>query len=275
MWLVRWWFVLVVAACFFYVITTYVLAAFRADRPEGLLRSALLELLTTAILLPLWPFWFLIGKSYSARKSAHSRPVVLVHGLAMTHTSWFWLGRRLAAVGIGPIFGFTYFSPQSVRRSAENLAIFIQHRIAKTGADRVDLVAHSLGGIIARYYLERLGGSSHVAHLITIGTPHRGTLLARFGLVPSGREMAADSVLFDQIGPLRASEEVRYTSIWSTHDAIIVPPASSSIAPAGEDVVFHGLGHLSLLTSKAVARVVEEKLRDAPPRQLLASSKNE
>ena len=63
------------------------------------------------------------------------------------------------------------------------------------------------------------------------------------------------------MGPVIAREGLQYTSIWSRADAIIEPPESASIAPAGEDRVFDDLGHLSLLLSSRVIDTVAERLK--------------
>jgi triacylglycerol esterase/lipase EstA (alpha/beta hydrolase family) len=178
----------------------------------------------------------------------------------MNRTNWIWLGRRLAKRGIGPLYATSYFSPQSVRRSAAQLARFVERVRTRHQCERVDIVAHSLGGVVARYYIERLDGARAVGRLVTIGAPHRGTAMARFGpLIPSATETRADSAFLSEL-PLPTHNEVRYTSVWSLADAIIEPPESASIVPAGEDRVFDDLGHLSLLLSPRVLDSVAERL---------------
>jgi hypothetical protein len=99
-----------------------------------------------------------------------------------------------------------------------------------------------------------MGGSEHVGRLVTLGSPHRGTTLGRFGLslVPVARELVAESEL---LAGLKPHDSVKYTSIWSRTDAVIQPPESASVVPHGEDRVFNDLGHLSMLLS---ARVVQD-----------------
>ena len=261
---------LLLAACIFYVVTSYTHAFWhrRLTTPVGnLVKAAFLEFGACMLLLPFWPLWLVIGASYEAvhegegvaRGTRH--PVILLHGFAMNRTSWVWLGRRLAHRGIGPLYGTTYFSPQSVRRSAEHLARFVQSVRARERCDRVDIVGHSLGGVVARYYVERLDGARHVGRVVTIGSPHKGTIIARLGaLFPSARETFHNSSFYAELGPL-SRREVAFTSVWSRADAIIEPPESSSIAPDGEDRVFDDLGHLSLLLSPRVLDTVAERLK--------------
>ena len=259
------------AACVFYVVTSYTHAFWhrRLTTPVGnLVRAAFVEFGACMLLLPFWPLWLLIGASYeathegegSARGKRH--PVVLLHGFAMNRTNWIFLGRRLAKRGIGPLYGTSYFSPQSVRRSAEQLKRFVDRVRAREKCGRIDIVAHSLGGVVARYYIERLGGDEHVGRLVTIGSPHNGTVIARLGaLFPSARETLSNSAFYAELGPLSPRENISFTSVWSRADAIIEPPESSSIAPVGEDRVFENLGHLSLLLSPRVVEAVVERLK--------------
>ena len=261
---------ILVTACVFYVVTSYTHAFWhrRLTTPVGnLVRAAFVEFGACMLLLPFWPLWMLVGASYEAAHEGEGEargrrnPVVLLHGFAMNRTNWIWLGRRLAKRGIGPLYGTSYFSPQSVRRSAEHLQRFIERVCAREKCDRVDIVAHSLGGVVARYYIERLDGAGRIGRVVTIGSPHNGTLLARLGIFfPSARETIAGSSFYSDLGPLVAREGIGFTSVWSRADAIIEPPESSSIAPVGEDRVFENLGHLSLLLSPRVLDTVAERL---------------
>jgi triacylglycerol esterase/lipase EstA (alpha/beta hydrolase family) len=258
--------------CGLYVVVSYFHAFWHrhAAVPFAyLLTAALREFLACLLLLPFWPLWLIMGATYQIEHEGERvpnqprrNPVILLHGFAMNRTNWIWLGRRLASRGIGPLYGTSYFSLQSVKRSAEKLAKFIDAVRLQERAQRVDIVAHSLGGTVARYYIERLDGAKHVQRLVTIGSPHRGTAIAQFGpLIPSAKESRIDSPLYAEMGPLVAREGMMYTSIWSRSDAIIEPPESSSIEPAGMDRVFDNLGHLSLLLSARVIDAVAERLR--------------
>jgi pimeloyl-ACP methyl ester carboxylesterase len=260
---------LLVAGCIFYVVTSYTHAFWHGARTtavHNLVRAALVELAACLLLLPFWPLWLVIGATYEVAhegEGEHGKrnPVILLHGFGMNRTNWIWLGRRLAKRGIGPLYGTSYFSLQQVRRSAEHLARFVDRVRAREGCTHVDIVCHSLGGTVARYYIDRLGGVAHVGRVITIGSPHKGTAIARLGaLIPSAIESRLDSALYAELGPLGTRGDIRWVSVWSRADAIIEPPESASVAPAGEDCVFDNLGHLSLLLSPRVLDSVAERL---------------
>ncbi len=259
---------LLAVACVFYVVFTYAFA-FGPRRESSnthqakLLPAALKELVATLVMMPLYPLWWIIGASYRAvhEGEGHARgrhPVILLHGFGMNRTNWIWIAPKLIARGLGPLYGTSYFSLQRTQLSAKHLRDFVEYVLAREDAERVDIVAHSLGGVVARYYIERLGGAKRVGRLVTIGSPHRGTVLGRLGIVPSARQLVAGSDFLSDLGQMR--EGVIYASIWSRADAVVVPPESSSIAPCGEDCIFDDLGHLSLLLSPRVAETIADKL---------------
>jgi pimeloyl-ACP methyl ester carboxylesterase len=156
--------------------------------------------------------------------------------------------------------------------SAASLASFVDQVLANTGAERVDLIGHSQGGLVARHYVKYLGGDAKVDSLISLGAPHYGTLSANIvtflGLgtclgVPSCEEMSQGSAYLadlndgpDQIGP------VRYTNIATTLDEFVYPYRNSFLAndvPAdNRNVLLQDqcplriVGHLLLATDGAV-----------------------
>ena len=253
---------LVALGCILYVAATYGLAFARSPRPPRLLRVALRELGATLLLMTLWPLWWLLGASYKLVEEGtgpRHRPVILLHGFFMNRSQWLWLGRNLLARGVGPLYGTSYFSPQAVASSARHLQRFVAYVMAREDAEQVDIVAHSLGGLVARYYIEQMNGAQHVGRLVTLGSPHRGTKLGRLGLSnsPSARELPPASA---RLLGLRPAASVEYTSIWSRADAVVVPPESSSVLPHGADEVFDDLGHLSMLLSPRVASAIARRL---------------
>jgi pimeloyl-ACP methyl ester carboxylesterase len=258
----------VAAGCLGYVVLSYTSAFLFRPRSGSarLWRAALVELLVCWLLVPLWPLWWLLGAVYQRVEEGEGvalgrrHPVVLLHGFGMNRTQWIWMARRLRAHGHGPIYGLNYFSLQTVRASAEQLARQIDRVLEHERVEKVDLIAHSLGGIVARYYIERMSGGPKVGRLVTIGTPHGGTAIGRYGIgIPAARDLRGGSVVLTDLGPVRAGAV--YTSIWSRADAIVQPPESSSIAPAGVDEVFDDLGHLSLVLSPRVVDLIDARLR--------------
>ncbi len=252
---------LAASAALLFVILSYALAfGGRVARPPRLMRAMLVELAATFVLLVQAPSFLFLGGRYRG-VGRGKRPVLLLHGFVMTRAQWLWLGRRLARRGLGPVYGMTYFSLLSVDKSASHLARTIERICAREKVEEVDLVAHSLGGIVARFYADHCS-NKRIARLTTLGSPHRGTKHARlgFGILSATRSLEPTSPYLHAAFAEGATLHFPITSIWSRADAIVVPPESASLGGLGRDVVFDDLGHLGMLLSPRVVDAVVESL---------------
>lgn len=203
----------------------------------------------------LYPFGFGATRTRTARRK-EQRTVVLVHGYLGNRSSFFPLAVYLKARGVGPSLSFSYSAGGGVERAAVELREFLRRHVR---GGRIDLVCHSLGGVIARLYLQLLGGARRVGRCITLGTPHRGTYNAYWLASRVGRELRPDSPLFERLAATRrAAAAVKFSSIVAGSDNIVIP----RIYSATEDDVLHvpDLGHLGLLFSPTVFRAVHERL---------------
>lgn len=108
-----------------------------------------------------------------ARASRHNtgRPVLVVHGFGMLSGSMLVLGLRLARAGCGPVAAVGYLTLGSRSRAVARIARRAAALARASGAGRVDVVAHSLGGLLSR--AARAEGAP-VGRIVTLGTPHRG-----------------------------------------------------------------------------------------------------
>jgi pimeloyl-ACP methyl ester carboxylesterase len=138
----------------------------------------------------------MVNFSGTAKLRVSARPVVLVHGLASKAATWAEYtkpGGYLAAVGLrgfavgdgqagGEMFMGDPTQPlkqtKTIAQNAEELARYVAGVKRATGAQSVDLVAHGMGGLVSRYYIDRLMGDRDVAQLIMLGSPHGGTSCA-------------------------------------------------------------------------------------------------
>ncbi|MCC7683225.1 triacylglycerol lipase [Janthinobacterium sp. FW305-128] len=184
-------------------------------------------------------------------------PVLLVHGYVCNRGYWTQLSRQLARAGIAhdgvdlePIGAdIEDFVPQ-VEQAIEALC-------ARTGSDRVIIVAHSMGGLVARAWLRRYG-AARVARILTIGTPHHGTALANLAAGTNARQMSRiDDAPSGWLAQLATSEttETRalITSMYSHHDNIVAPQASAQL-PGARNLAFGGIGHVALASDARVLR---------------------
>lgn len=193
------------------------------------------------------------------------RPAVLfIHGYMCNRATWRpWLIAgglaarwNCATVNLEPVFG-------SVNRYPELIHSAIERLRAASGTDRVTLVCHSMGGLAARAYLRSVGHHA-VARVITIDTPHHGTLFAALGHGDNTRQMRRAC---DFVRQLAASDEpVEFICFASQHDNMIVP-RDGQILECAEAVWFERIGHLAMTDNDQVLRklieVVERPLPQA------------
>jgi pimeloyl-ACP methyl ester carboxylesterase len=188
------------------------------------------------------------------------RPIIVLHGYAMNRANFVPLAYRLARAGLGPVIGFEYWTLGRTSAAARQLGWFVDHVRNLTGASEVDLVGHSMGGVVAHYYVALLGGDGSVHRLITIGSPHAGTDMSRAGIGHPTRELLVGSKLVTRLALAPAPRRTRITTILSHADAL-VPADRQGHVPGAERIVFDDLGHVTLLGSRRVAEVVIERLR--------------
>ncbi len=194
--------------------------------------------------------------------SATSQPPVLfLHGYGANSGVWAPMLRSLSARGVANLFTID-LEPRfgSIDAHAQQVAALVTRLCSTTRSPKVILVAHSMGGLVARAYVERCGGTSRVAKVITIATPHHGSLLARFAPGANGAQMRPGSAWLDDLNrEENTSHDVRYVSIYSAHDNMVVPYASAELGKA-RNILFPARGHFDLLFCKDVGQIVYREL---------------
>lgn len=219
-------------------------------------RVALAEWGMSAALSALRPVGFL-GLPGEGNKGP--RPIILLHGYAMNRANFLPLAYRLARAELGPIFGFEYWTLGRVAAGARQLGWFVDEVREATGAAEVDLVGHSMGGVVARYYVTLAGGDPYVKNLVTLGSPHAGTDVSKLGIGHPTRELLLGSKLVDRLRIAPQPRHTKVTLIWSRADAL-VPGAWQTPQPGAEVIMYDDLGHVALLGSRRVAADVIQRL---------------
>ncbi|NUN15451.1 MAG: alpha/beta fold hydrolase [Myxococcales bacterium] len=186
------------------------------------------------------------------------RTVVLLHGYMANRSTMLPLATYLRWRGYSQILYFDYASAEGIERNALALKRFLKKNVR---GGRVDLVCHSMGGLVARAYLQLLGGNRRVDRCITLSTPHQGTYMSYWIVSRVGKEMRPDSKVMKRLEETRQSaENVRMVSIVAGSDNIVVPRIHS----AHEEVyVIPDLGHVGVLFSLNSARIVAQQLERA------------
>lgn len=119
---------------------------------------------------------------------------------------------------------------------AQQLAVFIDRQV---GRDRpIDLIGFSMGGLVSRYYIQRLGGLDRVDHFISICAPNHGTRLAFLMPLFAGiRQMCPNSDFLNDLNQDAIDQlgQINYTSLWTPSDLMIIP-ADSARMPIGRNL---------------------------------------
>lgn len=216
--------------------------------------------------------WTMPFRTFSRRIPDHPQglPVLLIHGYGCNSGYWRPMSNALLkanilhhAVDLEPIVGGIDEYVPLIHGAVERLR-------QETGHDKIVILAHSMGGLAARAYL-RDHGSQHVARVITLGTPHRGTALAHFGVGVNTHQMRwtateQEGIASEWLRKLAASEDPAvyrlFVSIYSHQDNIISPQTSSHLEGA-RNIEIHAVGHVALGYDPRVQAQVIREIRDA------------
>ena len=187
----------------------------------------------------------------------HGRVLLLQHGYLNNGGVWWPTTKALSALGYRV---FTCDQPAfaSLDAMGVRLARRIDEVLAATGAQRLTLVAHSMGGLVCRAYLRRFGGD-RVEALVTMGSPHHGTFHAYLANGENGQQMRPGNRWLRELND--AVVPVPFTSIYSVHDTVI-SPQDSSVMPGADNVCLSAIGHVSMPGgSQARAQLVQALTR--------------
>lgn len=185
-------------------------------------------------------------------------PVVLVHGIWDTGKVFYRMVPYLTQKGYS-VYDLD-LEPNNGDLGLDELAGQVGNYINATfGAEQpVDLVGFSMGGIVSRYYVQRLGGINRVQRFITISSPHHGTAIAYASYRPGCTQMRPNNAFLQDLNwDVQMLEQINFTSIWTPYDIMIVP-AKSSQMPVGREVIVPALTHAWMLTDiRSLAAVAE------------------
>ncbi len=217
--------------------------------------------------------------------------VLLLHGFFQTRNIWEIMEDRLRFDGYGvmsfQLGGLLWkYNTNPIDRLAQQVAEKVERLAEKHAFDRIHIVGHSKGGLIARRYVQHYGGDKRVKSLITLGTPHHGThtawlgvALMGFGALPSSAsELLPGSRVIRHLGRDVFPTHIPLTSVYSKVD-VVCPWWASVLRPRpGEshlsNVSVPGVGHSELVWDPGVYSVVRSRLtaaselwreRGAPP----------
>jgi pimeloyl-ACP methyl ester carboxylesterase len=191
-------------------------------------------------------------------------PVLLVHGYGCNRGYWSQLAERFDRLGIRyrgidlePMFG-------SIDEFVPLVAQAVKDLCRDAGSQQVILVAHSMGGLVARAYMH-VHGAAALARVITLGTPHQGTHLASFGPGRNAAQMRPGSAWLLALAAAEDSaRRAAITSIYTLHDNIVAPQDSPALAGA-RLVALAGVGHVAMGRHHEVQALLLQEIASTPP----------
>ncbi len=190
---------------------------------------------------------------------AAGTPIVLIHGWVDNRSVFTLLRRALHRRGFGRVVTMNYnVFTNDVPRAAARLDALVEQLCEETGYEQVHVVGHSMGGLVARYYVQRRGGDARVHTLATLGTPHHGTRAAHLMLGRAVKDLRVGSAIIRELAEPAPECRTRFVAFWSDLDELVVPKRSAQIDHpdlSARNVFVRGTGHLSLPIDR---RVVHE-----------------
>lgn len=210
-----------------------------------------------AILGCLWPWGIIQPKMAQAKKQTAGphHPVLLVPGYLMNRSSLWPLARHLRRRGWTWAIPINHTINTPIPTMAQRLSQQVDTLCQVSGFEQVDLVCHSMGGIVSTWYVNQLNGSGKVRRIITLGTPWKGTQMSRWGPGHEARDLAMDSTVIQQV----QHPAVPVCAIWSTADELLIP-SDVARCDGQENLELKQCGHMEMLLSPRVYRLVRQVL---------------
>jgi len=186
--------------------------------------------------------------------------IVLVHGIDDTAKCLHKMAVFFRSKGF-ETFEFEYKPNDGsapMEELAEHLKKFVENKIPAGG--KISLVGFSMGGIICRYYIQKLGGDARVKKLLMLSSPHHGTFWAYFLGRHGVKQMRLGSgFLKDLNKDVSAYKNVKFVSVYTPLDLMIVPAQSSRIL-CGENKMVFVVAHPLMIRSKRVMNILYDYL---------------
>ncbi len=246
-----------------------------------LLRTILAATAVAALLVPSTAAQAAPQHATTAEAAADANPVIVVGGLIGLSIAYEPIAARLSADGYRvSIYQLPNLGFGDIRESARALSSYVDQVRAATGAAKVDLVTHSEGGLVSRWYVKVLGGADKVDHYISLGSPQYGTYVANIinflglgscvGIVACQQMSIGSSLLADLNAGDDTPGAARWTTIRTWQDELVRPVDNATLADGASNVLVQAwcplrvVGHLGLVLDGTTYTIVRQALADAP-----------
>jgi triacylglycerol lipase len=187
-------------------------------------------------------------------------PILLVHGLMDTSYKMRKISSHLHHLGWQVLD--IDLMPNNGDSKLEVLAKQVADSIDRTFSpdQPIDLLGFSMGGLVSRYYLQRLGGIDRVQRFISISAPNNGTIAAQFSVRPGCMQMRPNSqFMTDLNSDIDRLKSLNFTSLWTPFDMIILPPSSSQIG-IGTEISMPVVAHPLMVADRRILNAITHAL---------------
>ncbi len=220
------------------------------------------ETLLLMVTIALHPLGWIPGRERPLAPASET-PVILLHGLFHNRACWAWIKFCLRRRGFQAIYTLNLPPWKDVEVLTERVAMLVDELRAKKRVGKVQLVGHSMGGIIARNYLQIRGGAQKVERCVLLGTPNSGSRLAPFALAPLGKLLLPGSEFLRRLAAAPLPAGIEITSIFSRHDNLVLPVSQCRLQGASH-IELAGMGHAALLYHPRAIRAIIDCLKEPP-----------
>ncbi|SCL71251.1 lipase family alpha/beta hydrolase [Micromonospora chersina] len=220
------------------------------------------------------------AEATTAEAAAGANPVIVVGGLIGISIAYEPIAARLRADGYRvSIYQLPNLGFGDIRESARALSSYVDQVRAATGAAKVDLVTHSEGGLVSRWYVKFLGGADKVDRYVSLGSPQQGTYVANIinflglgscaGIVACQQMSVGSSLLTDLNAGDDTPGAVRWTTVRTWQDELVLPVDNAALADGATNVLVQAwcplriVGHLGLVLDGTTYTIVRQVLAGA------------
>lgn len=224
-----------------------------------------------------YPLGLLKAKEAASSHSITSfnpRPILLLHGVIHNRSAFLTLKKQMRSWGWSNIFTLNYSTRHgSLTGMVEELSLKLQQIQKKTCCNKIDIIAHSLGGLVARQYMCSAPGAGHINTLLTLGTAHHGTSASSFlKLFLSGslaKDLRRDSFYIKNLNQTPIPKGSRIVSIYSNRDWTVWPTRSALVeSERATNIELDHVGHVGLLYDQRVFSIIKNQIGRKSPTHL-------
>lgn len=203
----------------------------------------------------------LLPQNRSRQEKHHGPPLIFLHGLFQNRACWWWLRFRLKCAGYPNQVAINLPFWRDIETLSEEVAKTVDQVRHRQGIDKVVLIGHSMGGILARNYIQRRGGAERVSCCILLGTPNHGSRLVPFAISQLARHLLPQSPFLGELNREPFPYEIPLVNIFSWQDNLVLPPDHARLS-AGRETALRDVGHAGLLFHSSTFQSIIQSLKE-------------